>query len=93
VLGFLAFRWYKRRQALKTQEGPIPNEEEPKQDKPQLHSDCIARPTFELEGSMPAVTDIDSATVRKSEMAANEPAAHEMSADKKIARKPVGSSD
>ncbi|KAG5661816.1 hypothetical protein KAF25_004055 [Fusarium avenaceum] len=93
VLGFLAFRWYKRRQALKTQKGPVPNEEEPKQDKPQLHSDCITRPTFELEGSMPAVTDFDSAAVKKSEMAANEPAAHEMDADKKIARKPVGNSD
>lgn len=78
---------------MKTQEGPIPNEEEPKQDKPQLHSDCIARPTFELEGSMPVVKDAHDVVVRKSEMAANEPAAHEMSADKRIARKPVGNLD
>ncbi|KAM0200019.1 hypothetical protein ACHAQI_011881 [Fusarium lateritium] len=92
VLGFLAFRWYKRRQASKTQEGPVPNEEEPKQDKPQLHSDCIARPTFELEGSMPPATDVGSGIVKKSEMAANEPAAHEMSTDKGISRKPVGKS-
>lgn len=77
---------------MKTQKGPVPNEEEPKQDKPQLHSDCITRPTFELEGSMPAVTDFGSAAVKKSEMAANEPAAHEMAADK-IVRKPVGNSD
>lgn len=39
------------------------------------------------------VTDQDSTTVRKSEMAANEPAAHEMSADRRIARKPVGNLD
>jgi hypothetical protein len=42
---------------------------------------------------MPVVKDAHDVVVRKSEMAANEPAAHEMSADKRIARKPVGNLD
>ena len=74
----------------KAEIGPVANEEEPKEDKAQLHSDCIARPTFELEGSAPTVSKENSSSLNEeSEMPANEPAAHEMSADKRIQRKPV----
>ncbi|KAI6749765.1 hypothetical protein HG531_007030 [Fusarium graminearum] len=90
LVGFLGFRWFKRRRASKAATGPAPNEEDPKESKPQLHSDCITRPTFELEGSVPIVPDDTVHTKDKAEMSANEPAAHEMSGDKKISRKPVG---
>jgi flagellar biosynthesis/type III secretory pathway M-ring protein FliF/YscJ len=90
LLGFLSFRWFRRRRATKEQQGPVPDEEEHKEDKPQLHSDCANRPTFELEGSVPVVVNIDTAATReKSEMAANEPAAHEMPIGKRISRKPA----
>ncbi|RBR24505.1 uncharacterized protein FIESC28_02701 [Fusarium coffeatum] len=90
LLGFLFFRWYKRRGINRAEQGPVANEEEPKEDKPQLHSDCIVRPTFELEGSAPKVPEeINMSSNEESEMPANEPAAHEMSADRKIQRKPV----
>ncbi|RFN54329.1 hypothetical protein FIE12Z_1455 [Fusarium flagelliforme] len=85
LLGFLLFRWYKRRGMKKAEQGPMANEEEPKGDKPQLHSDCIARPTFELEGSTLTLPEGNNRSMKEeSEMPANEPAAHEMSADKKI---------
>ncbi|PCD39264.1 hypothetical protein FGRA07_00535 [Fusarium graminearum] len=90
LVGFLGFRWFKRRRASKAATGPAPNEEEPKESKPQLHSDCVTRSTFELEGSVPIVPDDTVHTKDKAEMSANEPAAHEMSGDKKISRKPVG---
>ena len=61
----------------------MPDEEEPKNEKPQLHSDCITRPACELEGSVPAGSPEAAATPGKSEMAANEPGAHEMAADKR----------
>lgn len=90
LVGFLGFRWFKRRRATKAATGPSPNEEEPDESKPQLHSDCITRPRFELEGSVPTVPDDTDHMKDKAEMSANEPAAHEMSGDKKISRKPVG---
>lgn len=74
----------------KAQIGPVADEEEPKEDKAQLHSDCIVRPTFELEGSAPTVPKENNVSLNEeSEIPANEPAAHEMSVDKKISRKPV----
>ncbi|KAJ4128935.1 hypothetical protein NW768_007460 [Fusarium equiseti] len=90
LLGFLFFRWYKRRGMKKAAMGPVADEEEPKEDKAQLHSECIVRPTFELEGSAPTVSKEHNVSLNEeSEMPANEPAAHEMSADKRIPRKPV----
>ncbi|EKJ79589.1 hypothetical protein FPSE_00274 [Fusarium pseudograminearum CS3096] len=90
LVGFLGLRWFKRRRVNKAATGPTLDEEEPGEYKPQLHSDCIIRPTFELEGSVPTVTDDTVHTKHEAEMAANEPAAHEMSGDKKISRKLVG---
>ncbi|KAI1070351.1 hypothetical protein LB507_010376 [Fusarium sp. FIESC RH6] len=89
LLGFLFFRWSKRRGLRKAGQGIMDNGEDPKEDKPQLHSDCIARPTFELDGSGPVVREGNNMPMKeKSEMPANEPAAHEMSTDK-ITRKSV----
>ncbi|UZP35010.1 hypothetical protein NXS19_002826 [Fusarium pseudograminearum] len=90
LVGFLGLRWFKRRRVNKAATGPTLDQEEPGEYKPQLHSDCIIRPTFELEGSVPTVPDDTVHTKHKAEMAANEPEAHEMSGDKKISRKPVG---
>lgn len=90
LLGFLGLRWFKQRQARKASIGPAVNEEEAKEDKPQLHSDCITSLRFELEGSTPMVPHDNGHEKINAEMAANEPAAHEMSTDKKILRKPVG---
>lgn len=74
----------------KTEQGLVANEEEPKGDKPQLHSDCIARPKFELEGSALTLPEANNRSRKEeSEMPANEPAAYEMSADKKIAMNSV----
>ncbi|WAO94983.1 Hypothetical protein NCS54_01259000 [Fusarium falciforme] len=81
VLTFLGFRWYKKRERIKDQEAQIEPDEEPKVEKAQLHSDCISRPTYELEGSTPFIPDPISPD--GAEMAANEVAAHEMPTDKK----------
>ncbi|KAF5680767.1 hypothetical protein FDENT_8328 [Fusarium denticulatum] len=91
LLGFLGFRWLRRRKAAKAQQGTLPDEEEPKEGKAQLHSECISRPTFELEGSAPEAVDDTMRPKDTSEMAANEPAAHEMSTEKRTTRKLVGS--
>lgn len=82
VLIFLGFRWYKKRERIKDQEAQIEPDEEPKVEKAQLHSDCISRPTYELEGSTPFIPDPISPD--GAEMAANEVAAHEMPTDKKL---------
>ncbi|CEI66140.1 unnamed protein product [Fusarium venenatum] len=85
LLILLSFLGLPRRAAI----GPAANEEEPKENKPQLHSGCITRPRFELEGSTLMVPNGTSHKKDKAEMSANEPEAHEMSTDKKILRKPV----
>lgn len=77
VLGFLSFRWLRRRRAAKEQGGPASDERGWNDDKPQLHSECVERPTFELEDSVPVVVVIAAAKERL-EMAVNEPAAYEM---------------
>ncbi|KAI8655029.1 hypothetical protein NCS57_01250500 [Fusarium keratoplasticum] len=82
VLIFLGFRWYKKRERIKDQEAQIEPDEEPKVEKAQLHSDCISRPTYELEGSTPFIPD--PIPPDGAEMAANEVAAHEMPTDKKL---------
>ncbi|RSL77824.1 hypothetical protein CEP51_008735 [Fusarium floridanum] len=87
VFAFLGFRWYKKRERVKDQEAQIEVDEEPKVEKAQLHSDCVSRPTYELEGSMPFVPDPISSD--GAEMAANEVAAHEMSTDKKLGERRV----
>jgi len=69
----------------KAEQGLVANEEEPKGDKPQLHSDCIARPTFELEGSALTLPKANNRSRKEeSEMPANKPAAHKISADDQI---------
>lgn len=88
VLAFLGFRWYKKRERIKDQEAQIEPDEEPKVEKAQLHSDCISRPTYELEGSTPFIPDPISTD--GAEMAANEVAAHEMPTDKKPGERRVG---
>lgn len=82
VLVFIGFRWHKKRERIKDQEAQMGvNEEEAKVEKAQLHSNCIPRPTYELEGSTPMIPDPGSED--GAEMAANEVAAHEMPTDKK----------
>ncbi|RSL43715.1 hypothetical protein CEP53_011579 [Fusarium sp. AF-6] len=88
VFSFLGFRWYKRRERVKDQEAQIEVDEEPKVEKAQLHSDCVSRPTYELEGSTPFVPD--QVSPDGAEMAANEVAAHEMSTDKKLGERGTG---
>ncbi|UPL02330.1 hypothetical protein LCI18_013264 [Fusarium solani-melongenae] len=87
VLAFLGFRWYKKRERIKDREAQIEPDEEPKVEKAQLHSDCISRPTYELEGSTPFIPDPTSPD--GAEMAANEVAAHEMPTDKKLGERRV----
>ncbi|KAJ4317561.1 hypothetical protein N0V84_007306 [Fusarium piperis] len=83
VLIFIGFWWYKKREKIKDQEAQNEvDQEEPKVEKAQLHSDCISRPTYELEGSTPMVPDPISPD--GAEMAANEVAAHEMPTGKKL---------
>ncbi|KAM5356412.1 hypothetical protein ACJ41O_003058 [Fusarium nematophilum] len=89
LLAFLGLRWYRRRQRSRTQEPRVEDGEIPKEDKPQLHSDCVARPTYELEGSTPVVLSSPDPNA-KAEMAANEPAAHEKSAEKEAAGRTAG---
>ncbi|EEU42030.1 uncharacterized protein NECHADRAFT_85860 [Fusarium vanettenii 77-13-4] len=91
ILAFLGLRWYKKREKIKDQEAQIQPDEEAKVDKAQLHSDCVPRPTYELEGSMPIV--IDPTSPDGAEMAANEVAAHEMPTDKKLRERRTGKSE
>ncbi|KAL2670785.1 hypothetical protein Neosp_014587 [[Neocosmospora] mangrovei] len=91
VLTFLGFRWYKKKERIKDQEAQIEPDEEPKVEKAQLHSDCISRPTYELEGSTPFIPDPISSD--GAEMAANEVAAHEMPTDKKLGERRTGESE
>ncbi|KAH7235306.1 hypothetical protein BKA59DRAFT_405263 [Fusarium tricinctum] len=86
VLGFLSFHWLRRRRAAKEQGGPASDERGWNDDKPQLHSECVERPTFELEDSVPVVVVIAAAKERL-EMAVNEPAAYEMPVGKGCPRK------
>ncbi|KAJ3457521.1 hypothetical protein MRS44_014662 [Fusarium solani] len=87
VLTFLGFRWYKKRERINDQEAQIQPDEEPKVEKAQLHSNCISRPTYELEGSTPFIPDPISPD--GAEMAANEVVAHEMPTDKKLGERRV----
>ncbi|KAI8713313.1 hypothetical protein NCS52_01275200 [Fusarium sp. LHS14.1] len=91
VLAFFGFRWYKRREPIKDQEAQVQLDEEPKVEKAQLHSDCVPRPTYELEGSTPMV--IDPTSPDGAEMAANEVAAHEMPIGKKLGETRTGESE
>ncbi|KAF4948537.1 hypothetical protein FSARC_13709 [Fusarium sarcochroum] len=93
----LGFLWYRRRQKKRPPTEEARNDDKPKEEKPQLHSDCISRPTFELEGSMPEGPRPAADAATEAEMAANEVAAHEMSTDQKrlhvIPRKEVPSEE
>ncbi|KAF5009620.1 hypothetical protein FDECE_4170 [Fusarium decemcellulare] len=89
AIAFFGFRWWKRRRTPKAVETPMSSplpppsanaaEPEPKVEyKAQLPSDCVPRPTFELEGSVPTAPSSNGDTAIEAEMPANEVPAHEM---------------
>ncbi|KAM0555908.1 hypothetical protein ACHAPJ_006310 [Fusarium lateritium] len=81
LFGFLWYRRHQKKRRLRVDE--TGDEEKSKIDKPQLHSDCIRAPTYELEGSTPDGPKPTTDAATEAEMAANEVAAHEVSADQK----------